>query len=390
MPLMAESNATPATLVAGPITLQEYLDNLPAAERLATEAVMKRTWPDYVAEYKGEPYKLSISKMLERLEDKQMLDLSGKSPDWQSHPVRSQKRSLTYVRPEQANRSPYWLLRVHANKGPRTIGCRTAGTASPTMFSPPAHAKNYPRAKTMFDMAKEELLQMHVYHVLWRDRKADNLVSTTVSPLFMFTHGMMREMKGADDVRFYIIDRRVAQDENGDPAKFYPALALCHHVNYLAYDDYGGPGDKNSVAARRLNHEAVAFGAVILPPDVLRAPSLEELLDAGLRELFPTLPKLRPGFKVVKLYAALLWARRSVYYKKAHAFTDAEVDTVFTCARLFNHGERNDRLSRNPPIMIVLLLCTGKRRHDSVDNKPLTERLKAMGYTGMLHSPAHI
>ena len=121
----------------------------------------------------------------------------------------------------------------------------------------------------------------------------------------------------------------------------------------------------------------MAFGPVQFPEGSPRAPSLDELLGVGLRRLFPGLPEKQEGHKTASLYLALLYARRSRWYKGDHPFDFAEVDTVFDAAYLFNVGETDQvRRSSRPPIMVVLLLCTGKMRSSTLRMKLLFWKLR--------------
>jgi len=110
--------------------------------------------------------------------------------------------------------------------------------------------------------------------------------------------------------------------------------------------------------------------------------SLEELVDAGLWSLFPQsfLEKTAKIQPKMGLYTLPCDARYGSGYQEEHAFTEEEVDMVFSCAKLFKSGASDSGISERPPLDLIIQLCCGKKRGEGHVNDPLLKRVKKLGY----------
>ena len=114
-----------------------------------------------------------------------------------------------------------------------------------------------------------------------------------------------------------------------------------------------------------------------------RMAPLEKLVSAGSYSLIPQslLEKgTRMKFKM-GLYTLLCYVRYGSAYEDEHAFTEEEVDKVFSCAKLFKSGIFNSDSSESRPLDLVVHFCCGKHGGEGRHTKnPLLQRIKKLGY----------
>ena len=231
------------------------------------------------------------------------------------------------------------------------------------------------------------------YHLLWKDRLRDELISFTNSFRFLITHGARRGIKGGKKIFYHVINRRQAETVTQSPAHFYEANDLCRHFE-VGSTHWPHPSMHGNLHPRKFNHEYLASTTVVMRQGGAYMASHETLAAHGVFDLYPHVAHSDdgvqcPGYEpiVSGLYELLCAARYGPPYANTHPVQAEEVNMVLDCARQFLLDvPAIDRAGAKPPLWLVIELCCGKKRTRG-HNGPLIQMLTDMGYTGTLEQP---
>lgn len=196
----------------------------------------------------------------------------------------------------KAVRATFWPMRAAAAAGDFHRGRRSAGYSDKHTcdFYPPAVCRELHSAATIHDAPKLEVRRMGAKRFLWQDKRCDNMISFSKSTLFVYIHAIRKHILGADDISVFIFDRRRAHDFDNRPAQFNDALDLCGAFPPEGDASYLLAEELEALQRRKLNHELIVFGPIQVEADHARSASMEDLLECGLRKLFPGLPEKIP------------------------------------------------------------------------------------------------
>jgi len=228
----------------------------------------------------------------------------------------------------------------------------------------------------LHDMSKSEVQLMVGDHLLWKDYNTDEMLSWSVSMIFVIAHAQGRFYKGQTGCTIAMIDRRKTsrpatrtRPADGN-SPFYWALRLyeSYNVGYWkgrsAQDSHQG-----GLHPRIFTHEILSHGTVLYPETDDPTVSLKQMERGGLFELYPEFgipKKMRP----TGLYERCVALRQRFFpshYPRVYvgptpprkAFTAKEIDWALKTAGKFVTNGR-------APLHLVLMLL-GMRERPSED-----------------------
>lgn len=242
---------------------------------------------------------------------------------------------------------------------------------------------------SIFDILLEELRPMLGYHLLWRNRIQDELLSWTSSYLFATVHLYLRHLKGQKVGYVAMINRtrafhptrwylRQPEPRGPGPVSFYPATRLCYYARMNAHP-WVCSKDEPGLHPRKLNHESITHGVVCYPgDDELRPFGWADIVDAGLFELVPEL-KVCFCSMAAGLYTVLRHIRISNYNRISRT-TERELEIAQKIAWLHTRSpSAKDREESRPNLWAFLHALTFRKRGPG--DKLLQKQIRKMGYT---------
>lgn len=194
---------------------------------------------------------------------------------------------------------PYYLGRTASIKGGIRFDIqkrRTNGHTQEDIMLPAAETHPNQRVhSSMTSMQQGELRYMLGKHLMWHDIPADEFLSYSIDPLFLFVHAMIRRHENQSGVTIQFIDRRKAtgvahlrgEGSLPEPAEIYRALALYEIFDLPTWAGHRRSFAHGSLRARKFTQEYLSHGTVLLSDRCFRQAELQELIDDGLHDLFP-------------------------------------------------------------------------------------------------------
>lgn len=228
-------------------------------------------------------------------------------------------------------------------------------------------------------------------HILWRDRIQDELLSWTVTYLFVTVHLYRRHLDGQEGGHIALINRTRAvcpnkwylersEPQQSTPAsnKFNFANDLCEHAGVY---DHEWPCSKDlpGLHCRKINHEVLTQGIIAYPEDdPLMQASWKDLVAAGIFELIPEL-KIYFDCMVAGLCTVLRYIR-TTNYNKVRRTTEHELGIALDIAWLHTRLPAGEMREGNRPNLWALLFPLTFRKRESGDDL-FKDLICKLGYT---------
>ncbi|KAK5706509.1 hypothetical protein LTR97_001498 [Elasticomyces elasticus] len=303
---------------------------------------------------------------------------------------------------------PALLGHVHSDVGDRPTG----GSASRHRLEPSAKVREQVVYNSIYDFPdRKELVRNIGDRILWNNRVGDQLMSHSVSPVFLLQHAMGRykekrkiakskskavvSKSGAtrptsvskkkafgskkkvneierSGVTISFIQTRTARDEEGEQANFHYVPDLISDNGVLQWEGWPQMWSDH-IRAPWYDHEWLTHGPVDLDISALRQVPIEDLLTHGLQKFYPELFDDDHQAGAIGLYNGSTHLRyKSFRHSVCRAFTLEELDKAAELTRLFDpratnpddeQGRAHENLDGLPiNLHIFLLFCSLRRR----------------------------
>ncbi|THX79262.1 hypothetical protein D6D04_05278 [Aureobasidium pullulans] len=296
-----------------------------------------------------------------------------------------------------SERSPYILHRATTSLGPgHTNGSTTSGR-----FAPGAADKRHTGDEIDFaqmhtsisDIPLGVIRPMLGWHLLWKDRTLDELLSWTSSYVFAMVHLYLRHLDGQEAGYITTINRtratrpgagryKQASEKIAEQQRFHHALDLCNKFKIFLHEWSRDPKnlwDLWGLHPRRFTHEYITQGLVAYPEDdILQHASFGDLVTAGIFKLVPEL-KVPVKSMAAGLYTFLRWLRTTLY-KDVWRTTEHELKIAEKMAWLHTRLPPGEKKEENRPHLWALLNFLTFRKREAGDEM-FQKLIRGLGYT---------
>lgn len=183
----------------------------------------------------------------------------------------------------------------------------------------------------LFDLNQGELVYMIAQHLIWRNLKCDELLSSSVDPLFNVMHGLNRYNEGQGGTTLQFFDTRRAKTLKGEQAMFFRALDLYEEFKVPLFKGWSGPVQK-SLQSRKFTQEILSQDTIVNHDTRFVQASMVKLIANGLYDIFPEL-RIPQGQRRAGLYGGLVYFRVIGYPPNKTAKARREIYSYDDCLR---------------------------------------------------------
>lgn len=245
---------------------------------------------------------------------------------------------------------PQYLFRVYSLGGVHS----SSGLTTPQVYLPNSYRQKIKVFGDLANMTTKDCSLMLTAHTCWLNRREDEFMSWTSSPLFMFAHAILKHEKGQRDIYIAFGNTRKLRTPDKEQAPFYPTNNLRAILPYVDMTELT-PLMVRKTHDRHSTHEYLSTGEMRDPEVAMGHALFEDFISNGLMEFVPELIVDYDFLERTGLSQYYVWLKRVLFLKaEPKEITEEELEI---CERMANLWRSRDETEAPFWSFVRLVAC---------------------------------